>query len=58
VIDAIVTCYTEAMVVHHEAEQIPTRAGHAAYPDPLSLASPFADLEDDLPWEDGKGGKS
>jgi hypothetical protein len=27
-------------------------------PTPDPLASPFADLEDDLPWEDGKGGKS
>ena len=56
VIDAIVTCYTDAMVVHHEATKFPPVRGMAPTPDPL--ASPFADLEDDLPWEDGKGGKS
>jgi hypothetical protein len=56
VIDAIVTCYTDAMVVHHEATKFPPVRGIAPTRDPL--ASPFADLEDDLPWEDGKGGKS
>lgn len=56
VIDAIVTCYTDAMVVHHETTKFPPVRGMAPTPDPL--ASPFADLEDDLPWEDGKGGKS
>jgi len=56
VIDAIVTCYTDAMVVHHEATKFPPVRGMAPTPDPL--ASPFADLEDDLPWEDGRGGKS
>ena len=56
VIDTIVTCYTDAMVVHHEATKFPPVRGMAPTPDPL--ASPFADLEDDLPWEDGKGGKS
>ena len=56
VIDAIVTCYTDAMVVHHEATKFPPVRGMPPTPDPL--ASPFADLEDDLPWEDGKGGKS
>lgn len=45
VIDAIVTCYTEAMVEHHEATKYPPVRG---LKDPVS--DPFADLEDDLPW--------
>ncbi|MDZ4213867.1 MAG: DUF6511 domain-containing protein [Rhodocyclaceae bacterium] len=49
VIDAIVTRYTEAMVEHHEATKFPPVRGMPPTPDPL--ASPFADLEDDLPWE-------
>ena len=49
VIDAIVTCYTEAMVEHHEATKYPPVRGMAPTPDPM--ANPFADLEDDLPWE-------
>lgn len=49
VIDAIVTCWTEAMVAHHETTKFPPARGMAPVPDPL--ASPFADLEDDLPWE-------
>ena len=55
VIDAIVTCYTEAMVEHHETTKFPPVRGMAATPDPM--ANPFADLEDDLPWIDGKGAK-
>ena len=55
VIDAIVTCYTEAMVEHHEATKFPPVRGMAPTPDPM--ANPFADLEDDLPWIDGKGAK-
>ena len=55
VIDAIVTCYTEAMVEHHEATKFPPVRGMAATPDPM--ANPFADLEDDLPWEEPKGKK-
>ena len=53
VIDAIVTCWTEAMVEHHEATKYPPVRGMAPTPDPLSpeAANPFADLEDDLPWE-------
>ena len=47
VIDAIVTCYTEAMVEHHEATKFPPVRGIPPTPDPM--ASPFADLEDDLP---------
>lgn len=49
VIDAIVTRYTEAMVEHHEATKFPPVRGMPPTPDPL--ANPFADLEDDLPWE-------
>lgn len=49
VIDAIVTRYTEAMVEHHEATKFPPVRGMPSTPDPL--ANPFADLEDDLPWE-------
>jgi hypothetical protein len=52
VIDAIVTCYTEAMVEHHEASKYPPVRGMPTTPDPMSPdANPFADLEDDLPWE-------
>lgn len=49
VIDAIVTRYTEAMVEHHEATKFPPVRGMPPTPDPL--VNPFADLEDDLPWE-------
>ena len=49
VINAIVTRYTEAMVEHHEATKFPPVRGMPPTPDPL--ANPFADLEDDLPWE-------
>lgn len=49
VIDSIVTRYTEAMVEHHEATKFPPVRGMPPTPDPL--ANPFADLEDDLPWE-------
>jgi hypothetical protein len=49
VINAIVTCYTQAMVEHHEASKHPPVRGLPSTPDPL--AHPFADLEDDLPWE-------
>lgn len=49
VIDAIVTCYTEAMVEHHEETKFPPVRGMTPAPDPLD--NPFADLEDDLPWE-------
>ena len=49
VIDAIVTCWTEAMVAHHEESKFPPVRGLTPTPDPM--ASPFADLEDDLPWE-------
>lgn len=49
VIDAIVTCYTEAMVEHHEATKFPPVRGMAPTPDPM--ANPFADLEEDKFWE-------
>ena len=55
VIDAIVTCYTDAMVEHHEETKFPPVRGMAPTSDPM--ANPFADLEDDLPWEDEKGAK-
>ena len=59
VIDAILTCYTEAMVEHHETTKFPPVRGMAPTPDPMApdVANPFADLEDDLPWIDGKGAK-
>ena len=59
VIDAIVTCYTDAMVAHHEATKYPPVRGMQPTPDPMaaSAANPFADLEDDLPWEEPKGKK-
>lgn len=56
VIDAIVTCYTEAMVEHHETTKFPPVRGMAPTADPM--AKPFADMEDDLPWLDREGGKS
>ena len=55
VIDAIVTCYTEAMVEHHEQTRFPPLRGLAPTPDPL--AHPFTDMADDLPWDEPKGAK-
>ena len=46
VIEAIVTCYTDAMLAHHEATRFPPVRGIAA-----PVMDPFADLDDDLPWE-------
>lgn len=57
VIEAIVTGYTEAMVTHHEATKFPPVRGLPSTPDPMAV-NPFADMEDDLPWEDGKEVKS
>ena len=59
VIDAIVTCWTDAMAEHHEASKYPPVRGMKPTPDPMtpSAANPFADLEDDLPWEEPKGKK-
>ena len=57
VIDAIVTCWSDAMVAHHEVTKYPPVRGMTPAPDPLApdAANPFADLEDDLPWEEPKG---
>lgn len=61
VIDAIVTCYTQAMVEHHEASKYPPVRGMTAMPDPMTTPMPtnaahaFADLVDDLPWEEPMG---
>lgn len=46
VVDAIVTCYTEAMIEHHEATRHPPIRGL-----PAPEANAFSDLKDDLPWE-------
>nr|DAJ92818.1 MAG TPA: hypothetical protein [Caudoviricetes sp.] len=52
VIDAIVTCWSEAMVAHHEATKFPPVRGLPATPDPLApdAANPFADFNDDIPF--------
>ena len=55
VIDAIVTRYTEAMVEHHETTKFPPVRGLKHVPDPM--ADPLAGLEEDLPWDDGKGAR-
>ena len=57
VIDAIVTCWTDAMVAHHEPASTP---GAGMPPrrslDPMPpIRSP--DLEDDLPWGRTEGEK-
>jgi hypothetical protein len=46
VIDAIVTCYTDAMVDAHEAAKFPPMRGLSA-----PVSDPFSDLKNDLPWE-------
>jgi hypothetical protein len=59
VIEAIVTGWTEAMAAHHQQTQAPQPVAKlepatAAAPSPAAAfdpANPFADLEDDLPWE-------
>ena len=52
VIDAIVTCYTEAMAAHHEATKFPPVRGLPPTPDPLApdAANPFVDFDDDIPF--------
>ena len=45
VIDAIVTCWTEQLVAHHETTRQSTVRGTTPPRDP------FADMADDLPWE-------
>ena len=52
VIDSIVTCFTQAMVEHHEKSKYPPVRGLPEVADPM--ANPFADMESDLPWEDAK----
>ena len=70
VIEAIVTGWTEAMAAHHQQAKYPPVRGIAPYetqapqpvakPEPVPMettfdpANPFADLEDDLPWETGE----
>ncbi|MBD3876349.1 hypothetical protein IEG05_14090 [Pseudomonas kunmingensis] len=67
VIEAIVAGWTEAMAAHHQQAKYPPVRGIAPYetqaPQPVATlepapatsafdpANPFADLEDDLPWE-------
>ena len=67
VIEAIVTGWTEAMAAHHSHAKYPPVRGIELYetqaPQPVAKletaptatafdpANPFADLEDDLPWE-------
>jgi len=46
VIEAIVTCWTETMIAHHEAASHPAVRGLAS-----TVSDPFAELKDDLPWE-------
>lgn len=46
VIDAIVHGYTTAMVEAHEATKYPAIRGL-----PTTATDPFADLQNDLPWE-------
>ena len=55
VIDAIVTRYTEALVEHHEQAKVPPVRGATPSPDPM--AHPFADLEEDIPWDQSKEAK-
>ena len=56
VIDAIVSCFTQAMVEHHEQSKYPPVRGLPEVADPMAnlVANPFADMENDLPWEDAK----
>jgi len=48
VIDAIVTCWTDAMQEHHEQTKYPPVRGTQPAPDPM--AHSLADMKDDLPW--------
>jgi hypothetical protein len=43
------------MVEHHEESKYPPVRGMTPTADPL--ANPFADLEDDLPWDEPQGRK-
>ena len=52
VCDAIVTCYTNAMVEHHASTAFPAVRGLSAV-----VHDPFSDLKNDLPWEEGNSQK-
>lgn len=54
VIDAIVTCWTDAMQEHHEKTKYPPVRGMPPALDPM--AHSLADIKDDLPWGT-QGGK-
>lgn len=55
VIEAIITAYVDEMAAQHERSKYPPvrMPGKEATSDPIRApeANPFADLEDDLPWE-------
>jgi len=55
VIDAIVTCYTDAMVEHHEQTRFPPVLGAAPATDPM--VKPYDDLKDDPLWDEPQGAK-
>jgi hypothetical protein len=44
------------MVEHHEKSKYPPVRGLPEVSDPMAnlVANPFADMADDLPWEDAK----
>ena len=52
VIESIVTCWSEAMVAHHEIGKFPLMRGLPPTPDPLApkAAKPLADFDDDIPF--------
>ncbi len=54
VIEAIVTCFSEAMVAYHEQSKFPPVRGLPMTADPMTtnaVTSPFADMAGDTPWE-------
>ena len=60
VIEAIVTAFVDAMAAHHEKSKYPPvrMPGRTPVTDPIRESvppleeNPFADMVDDLPWED------
>ena len=52
VCDAIVSCFTDAMAERHASTAFPAVRGL-----PAVVHDPFADLKNDLPWEEGNGQK-
>ena len=60
VIEAIVTAFVDAMAAHHEKSKYPPvrMPGRTPVNDPIRESAPpleenpFADMVDDLPWED------